>query len=71
MQDGQLTDTGWIAFNPQFRSLSLEEIEEYKEHARHAYTAGTPISRLWHPVYATECNMINLDQKGYIITLAE
>jgi len=44
---------------PLFRSLTEEEVEEFKQHARDYYNLGTPIDELWHPVYREECQRMN------------
>ena len=46
-----------------FRTLSEEEIEEFKQHARENYIVGSEIDTLWHPIYRDECLKMVADSK--------
>lgn len=57
-------NSGFISTNPLFRSLTVEEVEEFREHARQNYTPGSPINDVWHPVYRHECDKISAEARA-------
>jgi hypothetical protein len=50
-----------------FRSLTAEEVEEFKAHARENYVVGTEIKDVFHPVYQYECLVMNAEAKNSIM----
>jgi len=54
----------YISTNPLFRSLSAEEVKEFREHARENYIPESPINDVWHPVYRHECDKISAESKA-------
>jgi hypothetical protein len=44
-----------------WRSLSTEEIKEFRKWARDNYVHGTPVHSVWHPVIKEECHKMNRD----------
>jgi len=56
-------DNGYKSSSSLFRSLSGEEVAEFRKHARNNYRVGTQISDLWHPVYKGECMEMNAEAR--------
>lgn len=50
--------------NPMFRSLTAEEVSEFRQNTRENYSVETPINPVWHPVYRDECRKINADMQS-------
>ena len=50
-----------------FKSLTAEEVEEFRKHARENYVVGTEINDVWHPVYQFECMQMNAEAKDRIV----
>jgi hypothetical protein len=42
-----------------FRSLTAQEVGEFKQWAHDNYTVGEEISEVWHPVVQAECIAIS------------
>ena len=58
----QLKTGSYISLNPMFRSLSAEQVVEFRQYARDTYTPFEKINELWHPVCRDECEIINEEQ---------
>jgi hypothetical protein len=54
---------GYISNNPLFRTLTEEEVAEFRAHARENYVVGSEINETWHPVYQQECIKMNAEAK--------
>ena len=50
-----------------FRSLTTEEVNEFREHARENYIPNSPINDVWHPVYRFECLKMNAEAKDKLV----
>jgi hypothetical protein len=46
---------------PLSRSLTSEEVIEFRAWARDNYTSGDAINPLWHPIVRHECDMMNAE----------
>ena len=55
---------GFISTNPLFRSLSADEVKEFKKHARENFIPESPVNPVWHPVYRHECDKISAESKA-------
>ena len=54
-------DEGYTSHDPRFRSLTKEEVFEFRYHAQKNYQPGTEINKVWHPIYRDECLQMNTD----------
>lgn len=59
--------SGYESTNPLFRSLSAEEVSEFRQHAKDHYVIGSEISDLWHPAYRQACEEINAEAKQKLV----
>ncbi len=64
MENENSENSAFISTNPLFRSLTAEEVEEFREHARNNYVPESPINDVWHPVYRHECLKISANARA-------
>ena len=57
---GFINDSGeFVSLSPMFKSLTAEEVAEFKQWARDNYEPLSDIKGIWHPVIQRECALIN------------
>ena len=58
----QLKTGSYISLNPQFKSLTVEQVAEFKQHARENHKPFEKVSDLWHPVWRAEAKLMNEEE---------
>ena len=58
---------GYKSTSSLFRSLTADEVNEFRTHARENYVVGNEINEVWHPAYQFECMQMNAEAKDKIV----
>jgi hypothetical protein len=54
----------YISTNPLFKSLTAEEVNDFREHARENFIPELLVNPVWHPVYRHECDKISAESRA-------
>jgi hypothetical protein len=58
----EVDEGGYVSDSPMFKSLSADEVVEYKQWARDNYVCNSDINEVWHPVIQEECRLMNEEE---------